>query len=452
MGTPLEIRYARTSDGIDVAYATSGRGPRDLVLIHGFTTHLDFLADSPWHTNLSDRLGERFRVIQLDKRGSGLSDRTLGHGSVEDRTRDVLAVMDAAGSTRASIVGISEGGPMAITMASTYPERVDKLVLYGTFARMLEAPDYPEGIAPELGEQFISWVDDVWGSGQVFATFLITHAPDVEAAVRTMAKFERNACTRQMATAIMQLNLAIDVRPLLPLVAVPTLVLHTAGDPLTGVGLGRYLAQHIPGAQYAEGEGDYHCTWAVEDFAPLLERALAFLDDETVTAGPDRADAPTRSVATILFTDIVGSTDRAAEMGDGPWAEVLEQHHRRAREATRRRGGTVVKTTGDGMLALFDGPSRAIQAVHELRRDVAPLDLQLRAGIHTGEIERSHRDVAGIGVHIAARVMGLAGPGEVLASRTVRDLAAGSGITFTDWGTHELRGVPGDWELFAVAT
>jgi class 3 adenylate cyclase len=228
--------------------------------------------------------------------------------------------------------------------------------------------------------------------------------------------------------------------------------MHNAGDPLTEVSLGRYLAEHIPGAEYLEAEGDYHCTWAVEDFEPLMERALRFLGSDAPEPVRPRAETPVRSVATILFTDIVGSTDRAAAMGDERWAALLEQHHRRAREATRRRGGTVVKTTGDGMLALFDGPSRAIQAVQELRRELGHLELELRAGIHTGEIERSSGDVAGIGVHIAARVMGLAGPGEVLASRTVRDLAAGSSLVFTERGLRALRGVPGEWELFAVTT
>lgn len=451
MGTPWEIRYARTSDGIDVAYATYGDGPRDVVLVHGFTTHLDLVGDSPWHSYWTRRLGERFRVIQLDKRGTGLSDRSLGHGSLEDRTRDLLAVMEAAGSASAALVGISEGGPMALTFAAMHPDRVERLVLYGTMARALWAPDYPVGVAPELAEAFTALLDDTWGTGQMFATFFLSHAPDTDAAMELMAKFERNACTRQMAGEIMQRNLQIDVRALLPAVSVPTLVMHAVGDPLVPVDLGRYVAENIPRAQYAESEGDYHCTWATKEFAPMMDRAMAFLCDEDLAPQRDATARSERSVATILFTDIVGSTDKAAAMGDERWSGLLAQHDRRAADATRRSGGTLVKSTGDGVLALFDGPSRAIEAVNDLRRSVSDLDLQLRAGIHTGEVERTKADVSGIGVHIAARMMACAGPDEVIASRTVKDLAAGSGIVFTERGVQTLRGVPGEWDLYSVS-
>jgi class 3 adenylate cyclase/pimeloyl-ACP methyl ester carboxylesterase len=457
-----DVQYARTSDGIDIAYVTYGEGPTDVVLIHGFTTHLDLIADSPWHAYWARCLGERFRLIQLDKRGSGLSDRTLGHGSIEDRTRDVLAVMDAAGSDRASVVGISEGGPMALTLAATHPERVHRLVLYGTFARLLWAPDHPAGHSAELAESFNEVVTEGWGNGQAFARFFINHAPDTETALRVMAKMERNACTPQMASEILRRNMEIDVSALLPSITVPTLVMHNAGDALIPVGLGRHLAETIPGAEYLEGDGDYHCTWVPKEFEPLMDRALAFLgaaspsDDggrattDAVPARPARPQLPSRAVATILFTDIVGSTDRAVAMGDEAWGRVLSEHHRHAVDATRDFGGTLVKTTGDGVLALFDGPSRAIQAVQQMSGAIAPLDLQLRAGIHTGEVERTSDDVLGIGVHVAARVMGRAGPEEILTSRTVRDLAAGSGIVFADRGHHGLKGIPGEWDIYAV--
>ena len=450
MGAAWDIGYARTSDGIDIAYATYGDGPGDVVLVHGFTTHLDFIGDSPWHSYWTRRLGERFRVIQLDKRGTGLSDRTLGHGSIEDRTRDVLAVMDAVGSDRAFLVGISEGGPMALTLAATYPERVAKMVLYGTFARVLWAPDYPDGVAPELADEFSAWIERSWGTGDVIATYFINHAPDAAAASRAMSKFERNACTRQMAGEIIRRNAQIDVRALLPGVSVPTLVMHNTDDPLVSVRLARYLAENIPDAALTEAPGDYHGTWVTKEFEPLMDRALAFLtDDAPAPRGAEHRSAR-RSVATIMFTDIVGSTDTAAAMGDERWRRLLEEHHRLGAEATRRVGGTVVKTTGDGLLAIFDGPSRAVHAVHELRDGVGALGLQLRAGIHTGEIERSDGDVAGIGVHIAARVMGLAAPGEVVCTRTVRDLSAGSGISFAERGAHVLRGIPGEWDVYLV--
>lgn len=451
MSAPWDIRYARTSDGIDVAYATFGDGPSDVVLIHGFVTHLDFIGDSPWHSYWIRRLGEHFRVIQLDKRGTGLSDRTLGHGSIEDRMRDVLAVMDAAGSSRASIVGISEGGPISLAFVGTYPERVHKLLLYGTFARLMWAPDYPVGVTAEAAEPFVAWVAEAWGKGEVVGTVFISHAPDADAAVRTMSKLERNACTPQMAREIMRRNVEIDVRSLLPGIAVPTLVMHNVGDPLIPVGVGRHIAENVPGADYVQADGDYHCTWVTTEFEPLMDRALGFLCDEPVAARPERVAArPTRSIATVLFTDIVGSTDIAVTMGDDGWRGLLEAHDRLAAAATRRFGGRLVKSTGDGMLALFDGPSRAIDAVQDLRRAVRGLDLRLRAGIHTGEIERTGDDVSGVGVHIAARVMGLAGPDEVLASRTVRELAAGSGIVFAERGAQMLKGIPGTWDLYAV--
>ena len=451
MGSPWDVNYAWTSDGIDVAYATFGDGPTDVVLLHGFVTHLDFIGDSAWHAFWLRRLGEHFRVILLDKRGTGLSDRTLGHGSIEDRMRDVLAVMDAVGSSRASFVGISEGGPIVLTFAGTYPERVDKLVLYGTFARLMWAPDYPLGIASEVADPFLAWVEAEWGKGEVVGTVFISHAADTAAAVRAMAKCERNACTPQMALEILRRNLEIDVRSLLPGIAAPTLVMHNTRDPVIPVACGRYLAEHIDGAEYEEAVGDYHCTWLAKEFEPLMDRALAFLCDEQVaTPRGVTSGRLSRSIATVLFTDIVGSTDIAAAMGDELWRGVLGEHHRLAAEATQRFGGRVVKTTGDGMLALFDGPSRAIDAVDQLRKAVRDLDLHLRAGIHTGEIERTGDDVSGLGVHIAARVMGLAGPDEIVASRTVKDLSAGSGILFTDRGAEALKGIPGEWELYTV--
>ena len=450
MSANWDIAYARTSDDIDIAYATFGVGPRDIVVIHGFVTHLDFIGDSPWHAYWLRRLGEHARVIVLDKRGTGLSDRTLGHGSIEDRTRDLLAVMDATGASRASLVGVSEGGPIALTFAGTYPERVDKLVLYGTFARMRWAPDYPAGIGSELADSFLAWIEKAWGTGEPLGTFFINHAPDVAAAVRSMSKFERNASTPQMALEILRRNLEIDVRALLPAVSVPTLVLHNTRDPVIPVGAGRLLAETIPGAEYEEADDDYHCTWAVKEFEPLMDRAVAFLCSDEVISRREPLPGSTRSVATVLFTDLVGSTDRAASMGDEAWGQLLERHHHAGAEATRLAGGTVVKTTGDGMLALFDGPSRAIQAVRSLRVELKELDLQVRAGIHTGEVERARGDVAGIGVHIAARLMALAGPDEVLASRTVRELAAGSGIGFVGRGAQVLRGIPGEWDLYEV--
>jgi class 3 adenylate cyclase/pimeloyl-ACP methyl ester carboxylesterase len=457
VAAPGEIRFARADDGIEIAYLTAGEGPRDLVLIFGFTTHLDLCWDMPWFSQWLRRTSQHFRTIVFDKRGSGLSDRSLGHGSIEDRTRDVLAVMDAVGSERASFVGISEGGPMSIVCAAMHPERVERMALYGTMARIRWAPDYPEGVPPEVAEMFTQGVGNAWGSGEVMGTFFFNHASDPAQAAAQVAKFERNACTRQMAVQMAQANVDIDVRAFLPAVSAPTLVLHASDDPLVPPAIGRYLAEHIPGARHQEVPGDFHCSWRIDDANAVIDLALGFLVDEPapLTASPPTlARAPEaatrRAVATVLFTDIVGSTERAAAVGDTAWRDLLDRHDQCASEAIARRGGRLVKSTGDGVLATFDGPSRAIDATRAIHTATAGLGLEIRAGVHTGEVERRGDDVSGIGVHIAARVASMAGPGEILATRTVRDLTAGSHLVFTARGSHELKGVPDAWELFEV--
>ena len=447
VAAPGEIAFARSEDGIDIAYLVAGDGPRDLVLIFGFTTHLDFLGDVPWMSEWVRRSSEHFRTIVFDKRGSGLSDRSLGLGSIEDRTRDALAVMDAVGSERASFVGISEGGPMAVVCASMHPERVDRMVLYGTMPRIRWAPDYPEGVRPDEADAFVQLIADGWGTGVVIGTYFFQNAADPVQAQAQVVKFERNACTRQLARQIMEANIDIDVRPLLPAVAAPTLVLHTSGDPLVRPAWGRHIGEHIPGARYAEVPGDFHCSWRHSDIDAVIEPALRFLNEDQAS---QRTIAPTRVLATVLFTDIVGSTDRAAELGDDRWADLLDQHDACAARSIEQRGGRLIKSTGDGLLATFDGPSRAIDATRSIQAGTANLGLQIRAGVHTGEVERRGADVSGIGVHIAARVAGLAGAGEILATRTVRDLTAGSDLSFERRGEHELKGVPDTWELFAV--
>ena len=449
MGAPGEIRFARASDGADIAYLTAGEGPRDLVLIFGFTTHLDLCWEIPWFAEWVRRSSEHFRTILFDKRGTGLSDRLVGSGSIEQRAQDVLAVMDAVGSERASIVGISEGGPMAIVCASMYPERVERMVFYGAMARIRQGPDYPGGVPDDMCDWFVQTVGDEWGTGSVMGTYFFSHAADPDQTAARVAKFERNACTPQMARQMLQANTDIDVSPLLSSISAPTLVLHTSHDPVIWPVHGRYLAEHIPGARYVELPGDYHCSWRLDETDAVVTPALAFLDaDLPGGRSPERAQ---RVLASVLFTDIVGSTDLAAKLGDAAWRQLLDRHDAMARQEIERQGGRLVKTTGDGLLATFDGPSAAIDATHAIQAASTDLGLDVRAGVHTGEVERRGDDVSGLGVHIAARVAALAGAGEILTTRTVRDLTVGAQLSFTERGSHALKGVPEAWDLYAVA-
>jgi len=443
---PAEVRYARASGDVDIAYTVFGEGPFDLVVAMGFVSHLDLEWQLPWFEVLRS-LGQVCRVIIFDKRGTGLSDRSLGYGSLEERTDDIRAVMDAAGSRRAVVYGISEAGPMALLFAATHPERVQALVLYGTWARAAAAPGYPFGISPEQADAFIELLVREWGSGRAFGGVHVQHVPDSVEARRFLAQFERNACTPQMVAEIEQRNFEIDVRSILPTISVPTLVMHCDKDPLVPVAGGRYVAEHIPGARYAEIDGDFHGSWRKEDMERLGPPLVEFLGSIGFEQRPRPA---TRALATVLFTDIVGSTARAAEMGDHAWRETLDRHDSTAAERVAGCGGRLVKTTGDGLLATFDGPSAGIEAARAIGDSVSALDVEIRAGVHTGEVELRDGDVGGIGVHIAARIAALAAPGEILVSRTVKDLVTGSGLTLRDRGTHTLKGVPDTWQVYAV--
>ena len=449
MGAPGEVRFARAADGVDIAYLTAGDGPRDLVLIFGFTTHLDLCWDIPWFSEWVRRSSEHFRTIVFDKRGTGLSDRPVGSSSIEQRTQDVLAVMDAVGSERASFVGISEGGPMAIVCASMHPERVDRMVFYGAMSRVRWAPDYPEGVPDETADWFVETVSDSWGKGVVMGTYFFNHAADPEQTIANVAMFERNACTRQMARQMMRANTDIDVRALLPSISAPTLVLHTAKDPIVWPRISRYLGAHIPGARTVELPGDHHCTWRLDETNAVITPALAFLNEDLPPAPPSRERAQ-RVLASVLFTDIVGSTELAAKLGDQAWGHLLDRHDAVARREIERHGGRLVKTTGDGLLATFEGPSSAIEATRAIQAAGDELGLPIRAGVHTGEVERRGDDVSGLGVHIAARVAGLAEGGEILTTRTVRELTAGAQLAFSERGAHTLKGVPDTWDLYAV--
>jgi pimeloyl-ACP methyl ester carboxylesterase len=439
MASGGDIRYARSVGDIDIAYKVLGDGPVDIVFVSGFVSHLDLLDDVPFYGRLADELARIGRVVLFDKRGTGLSDRSLGFGSIADRMDDIRAVMDAVGLERALLFGVSEGGPLSLLFAATYPERVTKLAVFGTFARALQDTDYPIGLVPEAADQIVEFMSTAWGTGNVIGMVVQNIPPD---ALPIVAKYERNACTPQMVKEIMRSNVSIDVREVLPAITVPTLVLHNTGDPLVPVELGRWLAEHIPNAQFIEQDVACHGDW---NFGGIDPAVGSFFTGETPALSIDRL------LSTVLFTDIVESTATDARMGDRRWRELLDRHDEISKARIARYQGRLVKTTGDGMLATFDGPARAISCAKDIVDATRPLGIALRAGLHTGEIELRGDDITGLGVVIARRVCDLAATDEVLASRTVKDLVTGSGITFADRGTHTLKGVPDDWQLYAVA-
>ncbi len=437
----METRYAK-SGALSIAYQVHGSGP-DLVFIPGSLSHVELGWETPPAATMYRRLSGFARMITFDKRGTGLSDRTVELPTLEERMDDVRAVMDAADCERAALVGISEGGPMALLFAATYPERVSALVLWCTFARMAWAPDYPDGIDAEEAERSCDLIEEMWGQGRVWPLISIHDAPDDEGTRRRLARFERNAATPAMAAAANRFGLHVDARQALPAISAPTLVVHRSGDPLVGVAHGRYLAEHIEGARLAEFPGEFHFSGIGND-EDILDEIQEFL---TGTRHQHEID---RVLKTILFTDIVGSTERVVRMGDRRWHELLDAHHSTVREELERFSGKEVKTIGDGFLATFDGPARAVHCARAITDKVGAIGLQVRAGLHSGECEAQGDDLAGVAVHIGARVGGLAGPGEVLVTSTVRDLVTGSGIEFHDRGRHTLKGIPGEWQLLAV--
>ena len=437
-----ETRYARSSN-LSIAYQVVGTGP-DVVFVPGSLSHVELGWETPPSATQYRRLSSFSRMITFDKRGTGLSDRTAELPTLEERMDDVRAVMDAAQCEKAAVVGISEGGPMAILFAATYPERVTALVLWCTFARVAWAPDYPDGIDAQEAERFCDQIEEIWGHGRVWPLISIHDAPDDEATRRNLARFERSAATPAMAAAANRFGLRLDARHALGAISAPTLVVHRSGDPLISVAHGRYLAEHIRGARLSEFPGEFHFSGRGKD-EDVLDEIEEFL---TGTRPEPQID---RVLKTILFTDIVGSTDRLVRMGDRRWHELLDTHHSIVRRELERFRGQEVKTIGDGFLATFDGPARAIHCAREITDRVGAIGLEVRAGLHSGECETRADDLAGVAVHIGARVGGLAGAGEVLVTSTVRDLVAGSGIEFNDRGRHELKGIPGEWQLLAVA-
>jgi class 3 adenylate cyclase len=438
-----DIRYAK-SGGVHIAYQVLGDGAVDLVALPGFTSHLEWMWEDPASAAMWRRLASFSRLIVLDKRGTGLSDRVPDQElpTLEQRMDDVRAVMDAAGSRQAALLAFWEGGPMSVLFAATYPERTRALILFGTPASFSQSDDYPWGFAKGFNDEFVGAVSEFWGKGNVYARLAPSLAND-PAALRRLGRLERMGASPGAVIALWRMNLESDVRGILSSVRVPTLVLNRTDDPIVPAAASRWLAERIPGARYVELPGRDHLPW-VGDFEPVAAEVQQFL---TGVRGEVSAD---RVLATILFVDIVESTALAARLGDARWRELLDEFLATSRRVLEQYRGLMVNTTGDGFLARFDGPARAIRCAQTLAAVSERLGLRVRAGLHTGECELRGDDVGGLAVHIAARVVERAEPGAVLASGTVKDLVAGSGIGFADRGSTTLRGVPGEWRLYAA--
>ncbi|HSF93874.1 MAG TPA: adenylate/guanylate cyclase domain-containing protein [Thermohalobaculum sp.] len=435
-------RYARCGK-ISIAYQVIGDGPIDLVYAPGWINNIEYAWESPDFARLLTKLGQFSRVIFFDKRGSGLSDRLVGAPTLEDRAEDIATVMDAAGSREAAILGTSEGGNMACMFSALYPERATSLILYGCFARMAWAPDYPWGTKPEDFEASLSGIIEAWGEPYDFGDWAPSAAND-QAAREWYSAFMRFSLSPTEMLRLSRLNFEIDIRALLPSIRQRTLVLHRQGDLCFDVEEGRFLAEHIPTAELHLLPGDDHLAF-YGDHDRLVGEVEEFL---TGTRGATSAE---RALLTVLMTDIVGSTDALSDMGDERWRAVLEQLDAAVRRRVAALGGQLVKQTGDGHLLAFTGPTRAIECARAIGRDAEALGLQLRAGLHTGECERRTGDLSGIAVHLAARIMAEATPGAVWTSGTVKDLVVGSGLAFAPQGERALKGIPGTWPLFAVS-
>jgi class 3 adenylate cyclase len=438
-----ETRYARSGD-VSIAYQVVGEGELDLVLAFQFISHLDLVWESPLEARFIRRLASFARVILFDRRGVGLSDPVDRPATLEERMDDVRAVMDAAGSDRAALLGMSEGATVCMLFAATYPERTSALVLWGAMARSTQADDYPWATTREaVLEANDELIAPLWGQGATIEIFAPSLADDPRAR-EMQARFERQAASPKQATQLLHMFLDTDVRDALPLIQAPTLVLHRRGDRAVNFRAARWLATQIEGSRYVELEGEDHPPW-VGDTRRAMDEIEGFLTGVRPAVPPDRV------LATVLFTDIVESTRLLGEMGDRRWRELLAQHQDLVREQLERFQGREIKTTGDGFLAIFDGPTRAVECAKAIAEEMPALGIEVRAGLHTGEVELIDDDVGGIAVHLAARICGLAGEGEVLLSRTVRDLTVGSGIELEALGRRSLKGVDEEWEIYEVA-
>ena len=441
MAAPPQTRYTKSGE-VNIAYQVVGQGPPDLILVPGWVSNIEVFWEHPAAAGFLSRLASFCRLILFDKRGTGLSDRVANMPSIETRMDDVRAVMDAAKSERAVLFGYSEGGPMCAVFAATYPSRAAGLIMHGSYARRIRAADHPWGLEPEEIERFVETCSREWGGPVGLELRAPTMIHD-EVFRQWWARFVRMGVSPAGNADLLRMNAQIDVRHVLPSIRVPTLILHPAGDRTAAVEGGRFLARHIPGAKLVEMPGIDHIP-----FGDTGDRALAEIE-AFVRALPQEAE-PDRVLATVMFADVVGSTERAVELGDRRWRELLGNFHSAVRGELGRFRGREIDTAGDGVLATFDGPARAVRCACAVGQAVKPLGLRVRAGVHTGECEIMGEKLAGIAVHIGARVAAAAQPDEVLVSSTVKDLVAGSGLSFADRGIQPLKGVPGEWRLYAV--
>jgi len=439
-----QTQYAR-SGNVHIAYQVVGDGPIDLVYVPGWVSHVELAWDEPVLASFLRRLASFSRLITFDKRGTGLSDRVPEDQlpTLEERMDDLRAVMDAVGSKRAALFGVSEGGNMSVLFAATYPERTVALATCGCYAKRVWSPDYPWAPDPAAREQEYQHIEREWGNLMDLSRYIPSKMHD-EAFARRLATYCRRSASPGAAVALLKMNTQIDTRHVLPTIRVPTLVLHRTGDMDVNVEEGRWIAAHIPGARFVELPGDDHMPW-VGDQDAVLDELQEFLTGVRPVRDIDRV------LATVLFTDIVGSTEEVARVGDRAWRDLLERHHAMVRGELARFRGKEVNTAGDGFFATFDGPARGVRCALSIHDAARTLGLGVRAGLHTGEVELAGESLSGLAVHIGARVAALGGAGETLVSSTVKDLVAGSGLRFEDRGVHALKGVPGAWQLYAAS-
>jgi pimeloyl-ACP methyl ester carboxylesterase len=437
-----ETRYAH-SGSVSIAYQVVGNGQVDLVFVPGWVSHIEYAWEEPSLALFLERLASFSRLIFMDRRGTGLSDPVERLPTLEERMDDLRAVMDAAGSERAFLFGISESGPMCSLFAASWPERTAGLILCNTTARFMVAPDFPAGVTPQQRDRFLARCQAEWGTGVIGATIFAPSKAGDQEFRKSWGRFERRSVSPSGISKIVAMGADTDVRHVLPSIRVPTLVIHRTGDRVTRIEFGRYLAHHIPGARLTELAGEDHFPW-VGDADAVLDAVQQFV---TGTRPAPRID---RVLATVLFVDMVDSTRHLSQRGDSAWRGLLQSFYKILRQELERFKGREINTTGDGLVATFDGPARGIRCAHTMTAAVRQLGIEIRSGLHSGECELVGDTVTGIAVHISARVASKAAPNEILVSSTVKDLVAGSGIQFRDRGTHELKGVPGEWRLYAA--